>query len=61
MPLSFGCDGFDKPGRDELTKGGLGYADMASESGKANAPLGDQTTRKALGCPEHFGGFRHHK
>jgi hypothetical protein len=34
---------------------------MASDAGKANAPLGDKPTREALGCPEHFGGFRHGK
>jgi hypothetical protein len=51
----------DEPGRDELAKRGLGYADMASDSGKANAPLGDQPTREALGGSEHSGGFRHGK
>jgi hypothetical protein len=32
---------------------------MASDSGEANAPLGDQPTWEALGGPEHVGGFRH--
>jgi hypothetical protein len=51
----------DEPGRDELAKRGLGYPDMASDSDEANAPLGDQPTREAFGCPECFGGFRHRK
>jgi hypothetical protein len=34
---------------------------MASDSGEADAPLGDQPTREALRCPEQFGGFRYRK
>jgi hypothetical protein len=34
---------------------------MASDSGKSNAPLGDQATGETFGCPEHFGGFSNGK
>jgi hypothetical protein len=34
---------------------------MASDSGEANAPFGDQPTREAFGGAEDFGGFRYGK
>jgi hypothetical protein len=34
---------------------------MASDSRKGDAPFGDQATREAFGCAEHFGRFGHRK
>jgi hypothetical protein len=61
MLLCRGGDGFHESGGDELAKGGLGDAHVASDSGKPNATLGDQATRETLRCAEHFGGFSHGK
>jgi len=54
--------GLDQPGGDEFAERGLGYANVASLAGLAQAdeadtPLGDEAPGKALRGAKQFGGL----